>query len=90
MQQCPLEPLRGWRRGNTITALRSLFRFATRLRIVFTNPTARLANPLRRRDFGRADALVTGWGSVTGTASATRTACALALAIATGASRRRG
>ncbi len=53
MQQCPLEPLRGWRRGNTITALRSLFRFATRPRIVFTNPTARLANPLRRRDFGR-------------------------------------
>lgn len=49
MQQCPLEPLRGWRRGNTITALRSLFRFATRLRIVFTNPTARLANPLRER-----------------------------------------
>ncbi|MBA3575501.1 MAG: integrase, partial [Pseudonocardiales bacterium] len=45
MQQCPLEPLRGWRRGNTITALRSLFRFATRRRIVFTNPTARLANP---------------------------------------------
>jgi len=40
-----LEPVRGWRRGNTITALRSLFRFAARRRIVFTNPTARLANP---------------------------------------------
>lgn len=40
-----LEPLRGWRRSNIITALRSLFRFATRRRIVFTNPTARLANP---------------------------------------------
>ena len=40
-----LEPLRGWRRSNTITALRSLFRFATRRRIVFTNPTTRLANP---------------------------------------------
>ncbi|MGH8961335.1 MAG: integrase [Jatrophihabitantaceae bacterium] len=40
-----LEPLRGWRRSNTITALRSLFRFATRRRIVFANPTARLANP---------------------------------------------
>lgn len=40
-----LEPVRGWRRSNTITALRSLFRFATRRRIVFTNPTARLANP---------------------------------------------
>ena len=40
-----LEPLRGWRRSNTITALRSLFRFATRRRIVFTNQTARLANP---------------------------------------------
>ena len=40
-----LEPVRGWRRSNTITALRSLFRFATRSRIVFSNPTARLANP---------------------------------------------
>jgi hypothetical protein len=40
-----LEPLRGWQRSNTVTALRSLFRFATRSRIVFTNPTARLPNP---------------------------------------------
>lgn len=40
-----LDPLRGWRRSNAITALRSLFRFAARRRIVFTNPTARLANP---------------------------------------------
>lgn len=40
-----LVPLRGWRRSNAITALRSLFRFAARRHIVFTNPTARLANP---------------------------------------------
>jgi hypothetical protein len=40
-----LEPLRGWRRSNAITALHSLFRFATRRRIVFTNPTSRLTNP---------------------------------------------
>ncbi|WP_217496145.1 hypothetical protein [Arthrobacter sp. 24S4-2] len=40
-----IEPLRGWPRSNTITALRSLFRFATRRRVVFTNPTARLTNP---------------------------------------------
>ena len=40
-----LEPLRGWRRSAAITALRSLFGFAVRRRIVFTNPTAGLANP---------------------------------------------
>lgn len=40
-----LDPLRGWPRRNAITALCSLFRFATRHRIVFTNPTARLTGP---------------------------------------------
>lgn len=40
-----LERLRGWPRRNAITALCSLFRFATRRRIVFTNPTARLTGP---------------------------------------------
>lgn len=40
-----LEPLRGWPRRNAITTLCSLFRFATRRRIVFTNPTARLTGP---------------------------------------------
>jgi hypothetical protein len=44
-----LDPLRGWPRSNAITALRSLFRFATRRRIVFHNPTARLGNPGGRR-----------------------------------------
>jgi hypothetical protein len=44
-----LDPLRGWPRSNAITALRSLFRFATRRRIVFHNPTARLGNPDGRR-----------------------------------------
>jgi integrase len=37
-----LEPLRGWPRRTTIAALRSLFRFATTRRLVFTNPTTRL------------------------------------------------
>jgi site-specific recombinase XerD len=37
-----LEPLRGWSRRTTIAALRSLFRFATKRRLVFTNPTTRL------------------------------------------------
>lgn len=37
-----LEPLRGWRRRNTIAALRSLFRFAKKHRAIFTNPTTRL------------------------------------------------
>ena len=44
-----LDPLRGWPRGNAITALRSLFRFAARRRIVFHNPTAQLGNPGGRR-----------------------------------------
>lgn len=39
-----LDPLRGWPRSNAVTALRSLFRFATRRGIVFANPTARLAD----------------------------------------------
>jgi integrase len=37
-----LEPLRGWPRRNAITALRSLFRFAKRRGLVFTNPTTRV------------------------------------------------
>jgi integrase len=37
-----LEPLRGWPRRTTIAALRSLFRFAKKRRLIFTNPTARL------------------------------------------------
>lgn len=45
-----LDPLLGLRRSTAITALRSLFRFATRRRIVFHNPTARLGNPDGRRN----------------------------------------
>jgi integrase len=37
-----LEPLRGWPRRTTIAALRSLFRFAKKQRVIFTNPTTRL------------------------------------------------
>jgi integrase len=37
-----LGPLRGWQRRTAITALRSLFRFARKRGLVFTNPTARL------------------------------------------------
>lgn len=37
-----MEPLRGWPRRTTIAALRSLFRFAKKRRLIFTNPTARL------------------------------------------------
>ncbi|MCA1836294.1 MAG: hypothetical protein LC721_08215, partial [Actinobacteria bacterium] len=37
-----LEPLRGWSRRTTIAALRSLIGFATKRRLVFTNPTTRL------------------------------------------------
>lgn len=37
-----LEPLRGWPRRTAIAALRSLFRFAKKQRVIFTNPTARL------------------------------------------------
>jgi hypothetical protein len=37
-----LEPLRGWPRRTTIAALRSLFRFAKKQRMIFTNPTTRL------------------------------------------------
>jgi integrase len=37
-----LEPLRGYRRYNAITALRSLFRFAMRRGLMFADPTAHL------------------------------------------------
>jgi hypothetical protein len=37
-----LEPLRGHRRSNAITALRSLFRFAKRCGLTFADPTAHL------------------------------------------------
>jgi integrase len=37
-----LEPLRGWPRRTAIAALRSLFRFAKKRRVIFTNPAARL------------------------------------------------
>jgi integrase len=37
-----LGPLRGWPRRTAIAALRSLFRFAKRRGLVFTNPTTRL------------------------------------------------
>ncbi len=37
-----LEPMRGWPRRTTIAALRSLFRFAKKQRMIFTNPTTRL------------------------------------------------
>lgn len=38
-----LEPLRGHRRYNAITALRSLFRFARRRSLIFADPTAHLS-----------------------------------------------
>ena len=38
-----LQPLRGHRRSNAISALRSLFRFAKRRGLVFANPTCHLA-----------------------------------------------
>lgn len=37
-----LGPLRGWPRHNAISALRSLFRFAKKRGMIFTNPTTRL------------------------------------------------
>jgi len=37
-----LEPLRGHRRRNMVAALRSLFRFAKKRHLIFTNPTTRL------------------------------------------------
>jgi integrase len=37
-----LKPLGGWPRRTTISALRSLFRFAKKRRLIFTDPTARL------------------------------------------------
>jgi integrase len=37
-----LDPLRGWPRRTAITALRSLFRYAKKRGLVFTNPTTRL------------------------------------------------
>jgi integrase len=37
-----LKPLRGHRHGNTVAALRSLFRFAKKRGLVFANPTTRL------------------------------------------------
>ncbi|MFF5277210.1 hypothetical protein [Streptomyces sp. NPDC000133] len=37
-----LEALRGWSRHNAVAALRSLFRFAKKRRLVFTDPTTRL------------------------------------------------
>jgi hypothetical protein len=41
--------LRGARRRNTVVALRSLFRFAKKHRLVFTDPAARLkTEPLAR------------------------------------------
>lgn len=40
-----LDPLRGWPRSTAITALRSLFRFAKKRGLIFTNPTARLKVP---------------------------------------------
>lgn len=35
-----LDPLSGWQRENAATALRSLFRFAKKRALIFTNPTA--------------------------------------------------
>lgn len=35
-----LDPLRGYQRNNAVCALRSLFRFAKRRRLIFINPTA--------------------------------------------------
>jgi integrase len=37
-----LEPLRGWQRHNALDALRSLFRFARKRGLIFTDPTLRL------------------------------------------------
>lgn len=37
-----LEPVHGWQRNTAITALRSLFRYAKKRALIFTNPTARL------------------------------------------------
>jgi len=37
-----LDPLRGWPRSNAIAALRSLFRFAKKRGVIFTDPTTRL------------------------------------------------
>jgi integrase len=37
-----LEPLRGWPRRTAIAALRSLFRFAKKRRVIFTNPATHL------------------------------------------------
>jgi len=40
-----LQPLRGNQYRNAITALRSLFRFAKKRRLIFTDPTTRLRQP---------------------------------------------
>lgn len=40
-----LDSLRGWPRRNALAALRSLFRFARKRRLVFTDPTARITLP---------------------------------------------
>ncbi|MGH3548720.1 MAG: hypothetical protein ACRDQU_11550 [Pseudonocardiaceae bacterium] len=40
-----LDPLRGWPRRTAIAALRSLFRFAKKRGLIFTNPTTRLKSP---------------------------------------------
>lgn len=40
-----LDPQRAWARSSAVTALRSLFRFATKRGLVFADPTIRLANP---------------------------------------------
>lgn len=45
-----LVPMQGWARDDTITALRSLFRFAIRNGIIFTNPTVQLKSHAERRN----------------------------------------
>lgn len=40
-----LHPLAGWQRRNAIAALRSLFRFAKKRKLIFANPTTRLKGP---------------------------------------------
>jgi site-specific recombinase XerD len=44
-----LEPLRGHRRYNAITALRSLFRFAKRRGLTFADPTRHLRGGRRMK-----------------------------------------
>ena len=50
-----LEPLRGHRRYNAITALRSLFRFAKRRGLTFADPTRHLSGGPGRRTHRTAD-----------------------------------